>query len=372
MKRWLIISLTCGALLIAVWAALFFMRPVAIVAAAKRGKAVHAVPGSVAVRAEFVSEIKSEVSGRVVASALEVGRNVNAGDVLMRLDTGDVDLEIERLRNEIAAARRRVEAGSPSRAELANTRETVAHLERQLKAGTYPQIEYDKAVRSLEQLARQVELEEANLQLALQNLETSLRAKEREREKMTLRAPISGVVNDVVARNGDLIAANSPVAVLISHTRVVEAKLSEENLAAVRVGQRASIRFLAYGGHQFDGTVARILPAADPETQRYTVWLDVTLPGARPLLPGLTGEVSIIIDARSNAVVVPRSAVAQDQVLVVRDGRLEARKVTVGYMSLNEVEILEGVDEGEFVVVGGANRLSEGDRVRMQPFETAR
>ena len=140
----------------------------------------------------------------------------------------------------------------------------------------------------------------------------------------------------------------------------------------MRVGQRASVRFLTYGGHQFDGSVAKILPAADSETQRYTLWLDVTLPGARPLLPGLTGEASIIIDTRSNAIVIPRRAVVRNQVMIVRDGRVELREVETGYESLNEIEIVKGLAEGDLVVADDIDAFRPGDRVRTKSRGAAR
>lgn len=346
------------------WGVTMMLRPTALVVAATRGTAVRAVPGTVEVKAEFANELKSEVGGRVVASQLDVGKRVFKADVLVQLDTGDLDLEIERISNEIVAAKRRVEVGSTLRAEVLNTRDTVAQQLRLVEAGTFPKADYDKAVRSLGQLEQRMELDEVNLRLALQNLENSLRSKEREREKMTIIAPADGVVTAVFARVGDLIGGNSPIATVMAVTRTVEAKLSEENFAAVRVGQRGSVRFLTYGADQYSAVVTKILPSADSATQRYTIFLDVTLPEGRTLVPGLTGEVSIVIDSRPNAVIIPRRALVGDYVYVVESGRLVLRNVQKGYESLNQVEILKGLQPDELVVVEQQDRFREGDRVR--------
>ncbi len=356
------LALLAGAAALAV----FLLRPVALVAVAVRGTAVRTVPGTVEVKAEFTNELKSEVGGRVAQSVLDVGKRVEPGDVLVQLDTGDVDLEIERTRNEIVAARRKVELGSTLRADVLNMRDTVANLERQAAAGAYPQAELEKQRRTLQQLEQRMELDEVNLRLALENFENQLRSKERERQKMTIAAPAQGVVTAVFARAGDLIGGNSPIATIIATTRTIEAKLSEENFAAVKLGQKASVRFLTFGADQYNATVTKILPSADPTTQRYTVFLDVVLPEGRILLPGLTGEVSIVISERPNATIIPRRALIGDYVYALDGSRVVRRRVEKGYEGLNQVEILKGVAVDERVVVEQQDRFRDGDRVRAQ------
>lgn len=347
----------------------YLLRPVALVSSATRGVSLRTVPGTVEVKAEFANELKSEVAGRVADSVLDVGKRVNRGDTLVRLDTGDVDLEIERTKNEIVAARRKVELGSTLRADVLNMRDTIANLERQAQIGAYPQAELEKQRRSLQQLEQRMELDEVNLKLALENLENLLRAKEREKLKMSITAPADGVVTAVFARAGDLIGSNSPIATIIATTRTVEAKLSEENFATVRVGQKASVRFLTFGADQYDATITKILPSADSQTQRYTVFLDVALPEGRTLVPGLTGEVSITIAQRENAIIVPRRALVGDYVYVVDGSRLVRRRVEKGYESLNQVEILKGVQKDEQVLVEQHDRFRDGDRVRVQSVD---
>jgi RND family efflux transporter MFP subunit len=365
--RWTVRLLAAAVVLaLGVWLVGYLLRPVAPVAAATRGKAVRAVPGTVEVKAEFANELKSEVGGRVADSLLDVGKHVFRGDVLVQLDTGDVDLEIDRIRNELVAARRRVELGSTLRADVLNMRDTVATYERQAKAGAYPQAELEKQRRTLEQLEQRMELDEVNLKLALENLENSLLSREREKAKMTVTAPADGVVTAVFAREGDLIGGNSPIATLIATTRTVEAKLSEENFAAVKLGQKGSVRFLTYGADQYNATVTKILPSADPATQRYTIFLDVVLPEGRVLLPGLTGEVSIVISERPNATIIPRRALIGDHVYVLDGSRVVRRRVEKGYEGLNQVEILKGVAVDERVVVEQQDRFRDGDRVRAQ------
>ena len=369
-SSWLVRLLVILAVLgIVVYAVSYLMRPVAQVVAAGRGKAVRTVPGTVEVKSEYNIELKSEVGGRVLSSKLNIGGKVFKGDTLVTIDPGDVDLEIERISNDIVAAKRRVEIGSTLRADEENKKDTLENLGRQVKAGAVAQADFDKEKRLYQQLVQRRELDEVALKGALDTLENGLRAKQREKSKMIIVAPSDATITAVYARVGDLIANNSPIASLISVTRTIEARLSEDNFAAIKVGQRASVRFLTFGNDQYPATISKVLPSADPTTQRYSVYLDVDMPEGRQVVPGLTGEVSIITAERPNAVTIPRRSLVGDYVYVVEDGRVTQRKVEKGYDSLSQVEILKGVDNGALVIVEQQDRFRSGDRVRTEILE---
>ena len=369
--RWpLRLALAAAVVAAAVGVANYALRPVAFVSLATTGTAVRTVPGTVEVKAEYVIELKSEVGGRVSSSELDVGRRVHKDDVLVQIDTGDVDLDIERIRNEITAARRKVELGSTLRPEVLNSQDTLDNLARQAKAGVISAIDLEKARRLHQQIVQRMELDEVNLRLTLQTNENLLSTKLREKSKMTIIAPSDGIVTSVAARVGDLIGSNSPIATIISLSRIVEAKISEENFAAIKLAQKATVRFLTYGNEQYNAVISKILPSADAATQRYSVFLDIFLPEGRDLRPGLTGEVSIMIAERKNAVTIPRRALVGEYVYVADGGRLERRQIQKGYESLNQVEILTGVKAGEEVVVEQQDRFREGERVRTQILPT--
>jgi len=360
------LGIAAAVILVIIYAFSYLTRPVAQTVAAIRNKAVDTRPGTVQVKAEFEVELKSEVGGRVKTSELEVGKRVFKGDVLITIDPGDIDLEIERIHNELAAAKTRNDLGSTLRADEFILKETLDNLERQTKVGAYPVAELEKDRRKYEQAKQRRELDEVNLKLAVENLENSLRSKEREKSKMTIVAPSDGVVTEVLARVGDLIDRNAPIADMISVGRTIMAKLSEDNFAAIKLGQKASVHFLTFGNENYPATISKVLPSADPTTQRYTVHLDVALPEDKNIMPGLTGEVSIIIAERANAVMIPRRALVGDFVYVVEGGKIALRKVEKGFDAINYVEILKGVQAGELVVVEKQDRFRAGERVRTE------
>jgi RND family efflux transporter MFP subunit len=352
-----------------IYAVGYMMRPVVQVVVASRTKAVRSVPGTVEVKAEFDVILKSEVGGRVQTSELDIGRRVYKNDVLVTIDSGGVDLEIERIQNDLSAAKKRFEVGSTLRSTVLNLKDTLDEHERQMKVGAFPAAEFEKERRIYQQELQKMELDQVALKLAVENLENSLKSKQREKSQMTIIAPTDAVVTAVLARVGDLIDRNAPIANLISVGRTIEAKLSEDNFADVKLGQRASVRFLTFGNIQYPATVSKVLPSADVTTQRYSVYLDVALPEGKVVMPGLTGEVIIIIAERANAVTIPPRALVGDYAYVVSSGKVVLRKVEKGYSSGNYVEILKGIEAGEAVIVEQQDKYGAGERVRTEVLE---
>jgi len=354
------------ALIIAAVAAAFVLsRPVAKVVPAFAGPAIKAVSGSVTVYDEFQMELKSEIGGRVLKSVLTPGLKVKEGEFLVQIDTGDLDLEIERIESEYNAHKRRVAVGSSIKIELSTVREELENLERMLKLGNASESQVIQQQRLVRQYEQRLELEDVENTLRTEGFVNTLKTKRRQREKMTVTAPFDGVISAVIARPGDLIGGGAPIATIISTARTVEAKVSEENFAGLEVGQKASVRFLPYGVQLYDATIVKILPASDPQTQRYIVHLDVQI-GSEKLVPGITGEVSIVVGERPAQANIPRRALFGNNVFVVNNGLVELRQVEVGFTSLTTVEILKGLATGETVIVDEIDRFQNGDRVRVQ------
>jgi RND family efflux transporter MFP subunit len=343
--------------------AIVLTRTVAQVAVVKRGKAVDARPGSVTVQAEYQMELKSEVGGRLIRSELDPGKLFKLEAFIAQVDPGDLQLEIARIESDYETAKQRIAIGSQVELEYANAKDSLENLERLTKTGNYPEAELVKQRRSVEQIRQKLEQEKLANQQSIALLENALKVNKRKLEKMTLSAPFDGVVSEVLARPGDIIAPNIPLATLISTSRTVEARISEENFANIRIGQKATVRFLTYGENQYAAKVVKILPTADPATQRNVVHLEVEI-APEKLVPGITGEVVIEVGEHERTLIVPRRAVFGTNLYAVNGGRVELRKVKIGYISLNLVEILSGVQEGELVIVEQPDRYQPGDHVR--------
>lgn len=359
------ILIAAGVFVVGIVFLVVMLRPTAKVVAATKGKAENLVPGSVIVQAEYQMELKSETGGRVIKSELDPGAPVKAGTVLVQLDPTDLQLEIERIQSEYDAKKKSIAVGSSIKLELESAREVLENYERLTKAGSYPPAELEKYRRTVKQIEQRLALEKVTNDQQIDAFENNLKVKKRQLDKMSITAPFDGVVSNVYARPGDLIGTGSSVATLITTSRTVEAKISEENFAGIKTGQKASVRFLGYGNWIYKATVTKILPTADPETQRYIVHLNVEIEPEK-LVPGLTGEVLITVGERQGQVLIPRRALFGTNVYVVEDGRVHLRSVEPGYVSLTAVEITKGLKEGEQVIVDQLDRFRDGDRVRAQ------
>lgn len=355
-----------GILFLAGAAYFYLSRPEALVAEVTSGTAYKAVPGSVTVRAEFEMDLKSEVGGRVIKTELDPGNQVKAGEVLCQMDPGGLELEIESVENQYEAAKKRIEIGSPVAFDLANAKDDLANFERLNKSGNYSDSDLLKKKREVKQIEQKVELEKVNNAQTLENLENTLKVKKRQLSQMTITAPFDGQVSEVYARPGDIIGANSPIATLISTSRTVEARISEENFADIKVGQNALVTFLPYGAWIYHAKVTKILPTADPQTQRYIVFLEVSDIAPDKLVPGITGEVTITVGERKAKALIPRRALFGNNVYLVKDGRVERQQVKTGYVSLTTVEVTEGLQPGDQVIVDQLDRFRDGDRVRAE------
>lgn len=365
MKRAVVILAVAGVLVAAGWFVVpsLWFRDV-VVATVTRGTAVSAVPGSVYVIPEVELEVRSEARGKVIETSLAIGAEVVAGAELVKLDPADVNLAIDKIAADLAAARKRREIGSPLETELKNAQDDLAKAEVRQRQGGLSEADLERSRRQVQQLEQRLALARNEVELEVQTLENALAARRRELEKTVVRAPMDGTVTAVEAVPGSLLEPGQPVARLVSRRQLVEARISEESFAALRPGQKATVRFRGYGDRLFAATVARVLPTADPVTQRYSVYLDVPME-AGLLTPGLTGEATIAVAEREGALIAPRRALVGSQVRRVAGGRVEVVPVRTGFTGLTEVEVLEGVAEGDRLVVEEPETYREGERVRL-------
>jgi RND family efflux transporter MFP subunit len=347
---------------------LLYSRPVAKVEPVISDMAIDAKPGSVVVKEKYSMDMKSEVAGRVLKDGynLEVGDTVKEGDILVHIDTTDVQIEIALAQNNYNSAKQRAELPSALTYQIDSAKSDFANTERLFKMGQVSDSDYQKARRAVQVLETGLALEKVMNDENLHTDESVLATKKRELEKMTIRAPFDGVISTVYAHPGDLISSGSPIVTLITTSRIVEAKISEEDFAKIKPGQKALVIFLPYGQFEYNAVVEKILPTADPETQRHLVDLKVTDIEPEKLIPGITGEVTVVVDSREAKAIIPRRALFNQSVYVVKDGVVELRRVKPGFLWLRGAEILDGLKQGEMVIVEDLETFHDGENVRTE------
>jgi len=347
-------------------AAFVGLQSTASVATVTRGLAVDAVTGSVMVHADGgIRELKSLAGGTVVwCEAIDPGAKFKEGDKLVELDTTDLRRAMDKFRRNYEVERERARIrleGNYARKVAVDALETAQRLN---KLGSVSDEQVRNAERALLDIDTNLNLTKYNDEQAEIDFKAAMEEMQLQLDRMTIRAPMDGAVEGALTWRGALINAGQPVALIFSNKRVVAAKISEENFGRIQIGQPARLRLLTYGETEYDAVVSKLLPTAD-DAQRFTVYLDVEV-DPEQLKPNSTGEVTITVNERKDAKVIPRRAlINNDQVLVVKNGRVEQRKVAVGFVALNVVEILEGLDDGEYVIVENLEQFRPGSRVRV-------
>jgi len=188
-----------------------------------------------------------------------------------------------------------------------------------------------------------------------------------------LRAPISGFIGMRQIEVGNTVAPGVPVFSVVDLDPVkVRVGIPEAEVGKVREGLRAEVSIPSLDGQRFDGRVEAIAAASDPASRTYVSKIVVPNP-KHQLRAGMVSEAHVIGDAQVNAITVPGSAIVRDergvsQVFVLAPGqnRVYGRRVEVGSMIGNEVQIQTGLNGSEQVVVNGQNYVREGSLVKIE------
>jgi Cu(I)/Ag(I) efflux system membrane fusion protein len=176
--------------------------------------------------------------------------------------------------------------------------------------------------------------------------------------RLTMTAPIGGVVGEITAREGMTVMAGAPLFRLNGLSTVwVNAEVPEASAAQVRPGNPVEARTPAAPGAVFKGKVSAILPEVNPATRTIKARIELANPGGQ-LVPGMFATISFAPAARKDVLLVPSEAVIQTgkrSVVVVAqgDGKFAPVDVEVGLDSNGQTEIRKGLQAGQKVVVSG-------------------
>lgn len=363
----------------------------------QRGSFVRQVRGPGTLVPERVVFVSAVAGGRVDEVMVEPGAEVSRGAVLLELSNPDVELEALQAQQQLTAARASlVQLGRSLRSEVLTQEATVADAEavaaearRQAAADSVlverELISRNEASRTAEEArAAQIRLETERRRLALleetvdeeigiqeeqvQRLE-SIQAYQRRRvESMTVRAQADGVLQDLNLEVGQWVQSGTTLARVAQPGRLkAEIRIPETQARNVQIGQEALVDLRT---DSVPGRVRRV----DPNVQNGSVLVEVTLeeeppPGARP---DLSVDGTIVIERLEDVLHVERPAYGQSNATVslfrVADGGDAAERVTVrlGRSSVNRIEVVEGLREGDRIILTDMSRWDDADRVRIE------
>lgn len=189
-------------------------------------------------------------------------------------------------------------------------------------------------------------------------------------------SPVNGFVARRAVDPGAFVSQNAPVVdvVDISSVRLV-VNIVERDLKELRAGHAAKVEVDAFPGETFQGRIARVAPVLDPATRTAPIEIEIPNPDFR-LKPGMYARVGITTDIKKDTLVVPVDAVAdlggRRGVFQHVNGVAVFRAIQVGTENDQVIEVLGGLAEGDQVITTGARALRDGDRVQLIEGETGR
>lgn len=358
--------------------------------------------------------VGAKVMGRVAWIGVEKGDRVQQGQVLVRLEDSDFRAQSNQARANLAAAQARLDqlrTGSrpqeklkdkagvlQAEATLRNAEAEYERTEKLYRAGVSSKAELDRAIaerdttRALLEAARQSsamtdmgpraeEIRVADAQVrqmkaALDYAETQLAATE-------IRAPVSGTVLQRIVERGEMVspsafgesgARTSVVALADLNDLQIELDISQTDFARLKMGQRAEIVPEAFPNLKYTGFIAEIAPEANRAKATVQVKVKVDNPDEQ-LRPEMNARVNFLGEERPTQgksaprVLVPKAAVVRRDgsafVFVIKGNKAEQRSIRLGDEAGDFYYVFEGLSGGESTATTGAEKLRDGDRVKI-------
>ncbi len=351
-------------------------KPQYLTAEAKIGDVEDAVLATGSLQPSEVINVGAETGGRVIAVKVKLGDLVQQGDLIANLDPTNLQNQVRQQETQIQQAQGQL---NNQRAQLELTKANVSRAETLLSKGAGTQVQLDQAKANLASQMANIASNEGNVR----NQEINLENARNNLEKANIKAPMTGIIAEVVSRQGQTINNNQQVPVIVRLAKMdvmtVRTQVSEADIVKVHPGQKVYFTILGEPGKRYYATLrARELTPAggvlDPSgggLQKGAIYYNVLFEVDNKdsvLFPSMTAEVHVVLAEAHNVLTIPsvalgpKGADGRNTVQVAQaDGSLAERKVLVGVNNNFVAEIKDGLKVGDKVVIGeaGAPTASE-------------
>lgn len=315
---------------------------------------------------------------KILSVEVEVGDEVQAGQVLVRLDPKDVAQQVRQAEAALAMAEAVLppavgESAAAEGARLANesAQADLARMEELHKQGAVSDQMLEQVRAKAAAAAAQYRgiLDKEKAAWAQYDQAAAAVALARSQlEETTITAPISGVVSSLPVEAGQMVGSGTVVAMVVDMDEVkINVNISERDIPYVKNGQEVTAKIKSLNDQVVKGKLTALAPAADPRTQTFKAEIKIDNKD-RVIKPGMFAEVSLNSVAAENVVVVPSRAILQKGAhyvayIIDENNIASVREVTLGLIGENLTEIKSGLKEGEKVVVKGQHYLKDGSPV---------
>ena len=332
------------------------------------------------------ARVSSEVAGIVRRVLVELGQEVTAGQVIVELDTRELELSLQRAESQLRQTEAQLgidgvnvkepppnDQISSVRLAMANRDDAIAQLrraERLRQQNLLPQADLDTA-------ETRVKVTEANYRTSLesvQSLKATLQdrrhAVEQAQKKLNdanIRASISGQISERLINQGEYIRENTPVVSIVRLNPLkLQTSVQERHAGIVTAGLPVEFSVEASPGRTFSARVAFVSPAVDTATRTFPI--EVLVDNSQRLLkPGFFAKGVIHTHVDNNVIAIPEDAISTlagvSNVYIIEDGKIKRQPVTLGVRSGNLVEILGGLNGNEQLAASNLTMLAAGTQV---------
>ena len=152
-------------------------------------------------------------------------------------------------------------------------------------------------------------------------------------------------------------------------TLLAKATVGEAEIAQLVVGATVKVKVAALGDQEFNGTITRLSPVAAMPSRTFIA--EISIPNPQNILKaGMFAKVEVSIQPHAQAIVVPETAMVMKEdiktvYVLAADNKVQQRALKLGYVGGGWAEVLDGVKDGEQIVIAGQNKLRDGSTVRL-------
>jgi RND family efflux transporter MFP subunit len=300
----------------------------------QRGRIESILKSTTHLEAEEAVRVLARTSNQVKELLVEEGSEVEKGQVILVIEDDNQQVNLSKAQNDV------------KKADIEFNRQENLYNKNLISDQDFSEIKYSL-------LQKKLVLEDA----------------QRELEFTRVRAPISGTVTGRFIMLGDQISLGQHLFDIIDfNSLVARIYLPETNLINLELDQPARIQTTALGDRIFKGYVKRIAPVVDSKTG--TVKVTIAVGNQKGLKPGMYVDVELVLAVHDHALLIPKRALSYDadQIFVFRlkeDRTVERILVEPVLTDRYSVEVQEGFEEGESIVVAGHTGLKNGSKVSL-------
>jgi RND family efflux transporter MFP subunit len=338
--------------------------------------------------------ISAEIDGRVDQVSVDLGDTVKEGQVMVHISDEEQryilaqneaqlrqSLERLALKNETDRIQdiRQTPDMRRAQADLFDAEQRFKRVRELKDQGIGSVQDLDQAQARFQAMQAALDSTANQTRNLIQEVERFKAIVELQRKKLrdtSVRAPFSAQVKERTVTVGQYVRTNSPLITLVKVDPIrLRLEVPERMAPWMKVGQLAQISIEAFAERKFEGKIWRISPTVDQQKRTFVV--EVLVPNSSvQLKPGGYARAVIPTDKVDRAVLVPTRSVlyvlGANKAYVLKENVIEAREVKLGDRFDQEIEILEGLEDGEVVAASQLARLDTGVKVRVSEGEKKR